>query len=107
MSDIICYPNSIATCPQTGVWAASVADEHPLSAVFNQWHAQAYVDQGQKFPAPKDQHLDIASREVTWRWLANANETRAPGLVYIRVSEPMARTLAADASEPPSNSPGS
>jgi hypothetical protein len=64
------------TCPQTGKWSASVPQDHPSSAVFNQWHRQAYVTRGSHFPDPKAQHLAIRSHEVTWHWLGQANEMR-------------------------------
>ena len=63
-------------CPQTGIWSASVAHDHPSSFVFNQWHRQAYVTRGMNFPDPKAQHLDIGSHEVTWHWLGQVNEMR-------------------------------
>jgi TPR repeat protein len=64
-------------CPQTGIWSASVPLDHPSSAVFNQWHRQAYVTRGSHFPDPKAQHLAIRSHEVTWHWLGQANEMRS------------------------------
>jgi TPR repeat protein len=63
-------------CPQTGIWSASVPQDHPSSAVFNQWHRQAYVTRGMNFPDPKTQHLAIRSHDVTWHWLGQANEMR-------------------------------
>jgi TPR repeat protein len=63
-------------CPQSGIWSASVPEEHPLSSVFNQWHRQAYVTRGRNFPDPEAQHLAIRSHEVAWRWLGQANEMR-------------------------------
>ena len=63
-------------CPQTGIWSASVAQDHQLSSVFNQRHRQAYLIQGQRFPNPEAQHLAIRSHEVTWHWLGQANEIR-------------------------------
>lgn len=69
-------------CPQTGVWSASVPQEHPSSSVFNQWHRQAYVTRGTHFPDPKAEHLAIHSHEVTWHWLGQANDMRG-GLEYV------------------------
>jgi TPR repeat protein len=63
-------------CPQTGIWRASVPQDHPSSSVFNQWHRQAYVTRDRNFPDPKAQHLAIGSHEVTWHWLGQANEMR-------------------------------
>ena len=64
------------SCPLTGIWRAEVPQSHPSSSVFNQWYRQAYVTQGRHFPDPKEQHLDIGAHEVTWHWLANANDMR-------------------------------
>lgn len=83
---VVCKGN--ATCRQTGVWEASVADSHPQAAAFNQWHRQAYVQDGHPFPAPQSLHLDIAPREVTWRWLAQANEGDPTGFTSINIDEP-------------------
>jgi TPR repeat protein len=63
-------------CPQTGIWRASVPQDRPSSAVFNQWHRQAYVTRGRNFPDPEAQHLAIRSHEVTWHWLGQANDMR-------------------------------
>lgn len=63
-------------CPQTGIWSASVVQDHPSSPLFNQWHRQAYVTRGQAFPDPKAQHLAIGGHEVTWHWLGQANDLR-------------------------------
>jgi len=97
---MLCKGN--ATCPQTGVWSARVPDDHPMAALFNQWHRQAYVMKGQPFPDPKAQHLDITARAVTWQWWNQTNEMRGGVLEYIRVDELMASRLlqqAANAAE--------
>jgi uncharacterized protein len=83
-----CKGNS--TCPETGIWVASVPEDHPLAAVFNHWHRQAYVERGQAFPNPKAQHLDIDARAVIWRYWAQANEVRGVDLTYISVDLPSA-----------------
>ncbi len=83
-----CKGNS--ACPETGIWRARVPEDHPLSAVFNQWHRQAYVERGKAFPNPKAQHLEIDARAVTWRYLAQANEVREGDLTYISVDLPSA-----------------
>ena len=58
-------------CPTSGIWAASVPADHPAAAVFNGWHRQAYVRQGQPFP--DEAHLDIEPSQVTWIWWDQAN----------------------------------
>ncbi len=83
-----CKGNS--TCPETGIWVASVPEDHPMATVFNQWHRQAYVERGQAFPNPKAQHLDINARAVIWRYWAQANEVRGVDLTYISVDLPAA-----------------
>jgi len=74
-------------CPQTGVWVASVAVDHPMAAVFNQWHRQAYVLKDAAFPQPKALNLDIEARDVRWQWRAQANEQRIPEVTYITMDE--------------------
>lgn len=66
----------LVPCPQTGIWSASLPQDHPSSSVFNHWHRQAYVTQGQNFPDPKAQHLAIPGHEVSWHWLGEANDMR-------------------------------
>jgi len=60
-------------CPTSGIWAASVPADHPAAAVFNGWHRQTYVRQGQPFPDPRDAHLDIEPSWITWIWWDQAN----------------------------------
>ncbi|KVL28449.1 hypothetical protein WS97_27630 [Burkholderia territorii] len=60
-------------CPVTGIWQASVTDDHPRAATFNQWYRQAYVVQGHSFPDPQDMHLDVSPTDVTWTWWNEAN----------------------------------
>ncbi|WP_229203041.1 SEL1-like repeat protein [Burkholderia ambifaria] len=60
-------------CPVTGIWQASVTENHPRAATFNQWYRQAYVAQGDAFPDPRDMHLDISPTDVTWTWWNQAN----------------------------------
>jgi len=76
------------SCPLTGIWRAEVPQSHPSSFVFNQWYRQAYVTQGQHFPDPKEQHLDIGAHEVTWHWLGNANDT-CGDLEYVTLGAPV------------------
>ncbi|KUY90438.1 hypothetical protein WS48_03600 [Burkholderia sp. RF7-non_BP1] len=61
------------TCPATGVWQASVPEDHPRAPTFNQWYRQAYVAQGDTFPDPRDVHLDVSPADVTWTWWNEAN----------------------------------
>jgi|GEM_PF-3469899 len=82
------------TCPATGIWAAQVPDGHPLAVVFNQWHQQTYVMEGQKF---QSQHLDIDARDVSWSWLGQANDQRSEDVVYLRVDGPAATTAGDEA----------
>jgi hypothetical protein len=76
------------TCRQSGVWEGRVAADHVHAAGFNQWHRQAYVQEGQGFPDPQVLYLDIAPREVLWRWLAQANAGDPTGFVSISLDEP-------------------
>ncbi|WP_261802543.1 sel1 repeat family protein [Variovorax sp. PAMC28562] len=62
------------SCPRTGVWAGQVAKDHPLARLYNRWDRFAYVEKGQSFPNPEDQHIAIAPHEVRWLWLDNANQ---------------------------------
>jgi TPR repeat protein len=87
-------------CPKNGVWSASVPDDHPMATVFNQWHRQTYVTEGQPFPDPKEQHLDIAARAVTWQWWDQSNDRRGDIVEYIRVDELAASHAAAPADDP-------
>ncbi len=79
-----------SACPEMGIWAASVPEDHPMAAVFNQWHRQAYLERGQAFPHPKAQHLDVDARAVTWQYWAQVNEVRGGDLTYISVDLPSA-----------------
>ncbi len=83
---VICKGHT--TCRKTGVWEARVADDHAHALVFNQWHRQAYVQEGQAFPDPQGQHLEIATPEVMWRWLGQANTGDPAGLMSISVDVP-------------------
>lgn len=77
-----------ATCRKTGVWEARVPDDHAHALVFNQWHRQAYVQEGQVFPDPQALHLNVAKQEITWRWLDQANRGDPAGLMSISMDEP-------------------
>lgn len=61
-------------CTATGIWQASVANDHPVAATFNTWHRQAYVTQGHVFPDWADQHLNVVPKDVTWTWWNEANQ---------------------------------
>jgi hypothetical protein len=74
-----------APCPKTGVWAATVAGDHPHAAVFNRWERQAYVSEGGRFPDPRVQHLEVEPREVVWRWLGQANTVLGDGMTRIGI----------------------
>ncbi|WP_233873539.1 SEL1-like repeat protein [Paraburkholderia adhaesiva] len=70
-------------CPQTGIWEGRVAADHPLSKLYNHWYRQTFVEQGNAFPDPHGQDLDIAAREVRWTWLGSPNAQRVPGVYDI------------------------
>ena len=74
-------------CPKTGVWFASLPKDHPQAAHFNRWDRQAYVAEGQSFPDPRDQHLEIAMRDITWLWLDNANVPGFAGFPDVTLSD--------------------
>ncbi|WP_168791678.1 SEL1-like repeat protein [Paraburkholderia aromaticivorans] len=63
-------------CPQSGIWEARVAADHPLAALYNRWDRQAFVERGARFPEPRQQHLDISAHEVSWTWLGSPNQLR-------------------------------
>jgi hypothetical protein len=75
-------------CPATGIWAASVSDDHPHAAVFNHWSRQSYVMRGERYPDPRELHLDIEPMQVNWQYRGEANEQRTPTLAFIRVGDP-------------------
>ncbi|HDR9039028.1 TPA: sel1 repeat family protein [Burkholderia vietnamiensis] len=73
-----CY--GVQNCPETGIWEGRVADDHPLAALYNLWHRQAFVEKGQSFPDPREHHLDIEAEQVKWTWLGSPNrDGTAPG----------------------------
>ncbi len=80
-------------CPRTGVWSASVPDEHPLAATFNQWHRQAYVAMGNNFPEAAAQRLGIEPQAVTWKWWGQANEERLGDVSVVHVAAPRAEGI--------------
>ncbi|MDP9899530.1 SEL1-like repeat protein [Variovorax ginsengisoli] len=75
-------------CPQTGVWVGQVRPGHPLAKVYNAGdRGFAYVKQGQRFPDPKAQHLEIEVHQVSWLWLDNANQVRSSGRVDVTLTD--------------------
>jgi hypothetical protein len=73
--------HGLQRCPITGIWESRIGDDHPLAAIYNVWHQQAYVEQGQLFPAPESRFLDIAAEQVRWTYLGSPNrDGRAPGV---------------------------
>ena len=78
--------HGLQRCPMTGIWEGRIADDHPLAAIYNVWHQQAYVEQGQVFPAPESRFLDIAAEQVRWAFLGSPNrDGAAPGVREIAV----------------------
>jgi hypothetical protein len=78
-SDIALQPRQCSgdtLCPRTGIWSASLPADHPMARLFNQWYQQAYVQQGQSFPALEADHLNITAGEITWQWWGHANGWR-------------------------------
>ncbi|MCP1575591.1 hypothetical protein J2S30_003970 [Herbaspirillum rubrisubalbicans] len=65
--------------PATGIWHGSIDPAHPLAKVFNQWTRQAYVEEGQAFPDPRDRGLDISPKDIQWQWLDQANQPLPSG----------------------------
>ena len=76
--------HGLQSCPITGVWEGRIAGDHPLAAIYNVWHQQAYVEQGQLFPAPESRFLDIAAEQVRWSHLGSPNRNgAAPGVLDV------------------------
>ena len=71
-------------CPHTGIWEPRVKDDHPLARVFHAFNRQAYVEQGQDFPDPRDRHLAIDPAAVQWLWADNANQPTSPYTPFIK-----------------------
>ncbi|TFE47217.1 sel1 repeat family protein [Paraburkholderia dipogonis] len=71
-------------CPQQGIWEGRVAGAHPLAFLYNTWTQQAFVDQGQSFPDPRDRSLDVDRHDVLWTYLGSPNgEGAVPGVTNI------------------------
>ena len=82
--------------PATGIWHGRIDPAHPLAKVFNQWNRQAYVEEGQPFPDPRDRGQDISPKEIEWQWLDQANQPLPSGRKAITIrnfstEEPMAK----------------
>lgn len=65
--------NGHKVCPQTGIWEGRVANDHPMSALYNRWNQQAFVEQGQAFPRPAERFIDIAVEDLRWTYLGSPN----------------------------------
>ncbi|CAI9009430.1 hypothetical protein EMIT0158MI4_80152 [Burkholderia ambifaria] len=52
-------------CPVTGIWQASMTENHPRAATFNQWYSHANVAQRDAFPDPRDMHHPCFSVRLT------------------------------------------
>jgi uncharacterized protein len=68
-------------CPQTGVWAGHVANDHPMAVLYNRWDRQAFVEKDHAFPHPGERFIDAAIADVQWTYLGSPNaETGMPGV---------------------------
>ncbi|TFE47218.1 sel1 repeat family protein [Paraburkholderia dipogonis] len=71
-------------CPQQGIWEGRVAGAHPQAFLYNTWTQQAFVDQGQPFPDPRERALEIDRHNVLWTYLGSPNVDGAvPGVTNI------------------------
>ena len=52
---------------------------------------------GERFPDPRELHLDIEPMQVNWQYRGEANEQRTSTLAYIRVGDPAPKLAAAEA----------
>jgi uncharacterized protein len=82
------YLHLPTTCPQTGIWAGCVPDNHPLAPVFNQWHQQVYAHRGDPFPVLQAQALGLELSAITWHWLGQSNREENEHTAFIRIEEP-------------------
>jgi TPR repeat protein len=74
-------------CPRTGVWAGELPKEHPLVRLYNRWDRFAYLQEGGRFPDPRDQHIAVTPNEVSWLWLDNANQKSESGIAEVTLSD--------------------
>ncbi|ADJ61772.1 TPR repeat containing, SEL1 subfamily, protein [Herbaspirillum seropedicae SmR1] len=65
--------SGLLPAPATGIWHGTIDPAHPLSKVFNLWTRQAYVEEGQSFPDPRERGLEISPKDIQWQWLDQAN----------------------------------
>lgn len=89
--------SGLLPAPATGIWHGHIDPAHPLAKVFNQWNRQAYVEEGQPFPDPRDRGLDISPKDIQWQWLDQANQPLPSGRKDITIrnfspEEPIAKT---------------
>jgi len=77
-----------ARCLVTGIWQARVPESHALAVSFNQWHRQSYVMEGQPFPDPREQHLDIDPAQVIWTWWNQANHLGFARIPQVSLGSP-------------------
>jgi uncharacterized protein len=82
------YLHLPTTCPQTGIWAGCVPDNHPLASVFNQWHQQVYAHRGDPFPVLQTQALGLELSAITWHWLGQSNREENEHTAFIHIEEP-------------------
>jgi len=84
-------------CPRTGVWSGRVPRDHPMAQLYNRWDRMTYIEKGHPFPNPRDQYIDIASHDVRWTWLDNANQARVNGIVDVTLTDLHGEQGASDA----------
>ena len=89
--------SGLLPAPATGIWHGHIDPAHPLAKVFNQWTRQAYLEEGQPFPDPRDRGLDISPKDIQWQWLDQANQPLPSGRKDITIrnfspEEPIAKT---------------
>ena len=88
------HSTGLLPAPATGIWHGRIDPAHPLAKVFNLWTRQAYVEEGQPFPDPRDRGLDISPKDIQWQWLDQANQPLPSGRkdITIRNFDPAAST---------------
>ena len=85
---VICHGNQ--PCPNTGIWQATIANDHPHAALWQALNGllqQGYVQEGDAFPSPRLAEVNAA--DVSWHWLGEgtANTPHADGRMSITVPE--------------------
>ncbi|WP_249776936.1 DUF6396 domain-containing protein [Herbaspirillum sp. C9C3] len=83
--------SGLLPAPATGIWHGHIDLAHPLAKVFNLWTRQAYVEEGQPFPDPRERGLDISPKDIQWQWLDQANQPLPSGRkdITIRNFDPL------------------